>query len=62
MDTLHKWVIFSLCTLGIAYVLWYLTDDDEDNAPSSKTSKKYSTFIPTHEWQEVKPNQAIPPV
>lgn len=62
MDSFHKWMLFSLCALGIVYVLWNLADDDEDDAPSSESSKKYSTFIPTHEWKEVKPNQAIPPV
>ena len=62
MDSLHKWVLLSACIMGIIYVLWNITEDEEEEKDYKKQLTESDPFIPTHEWQEVKPTQAIPPV
>lgn len=48
--------------MGIIYVLWNITEEDEEKPNRKKESPEMDLFIPTHEWKEVKPGQAIPPV
>ena len=63
MESFTKWLTLSICLVGILYALWKITDDDEEDAKStSSSSSNTEPFIPTHEWQEVKPGQAVPPV
>ena len=67
MDKKSTLFLLSLGVIGVIYVLWSITDvdseDDEGNHPSSSdTNAGIPEFIPTHEWQEVKKGQAVPPV
>ena len=60
-------LFLSLGIVGVLYVLWNVVDteleeDDSDVASSSKKPNCTTPFIPTHEWQEVKEGQAVPPV
>lgn len=62
MDPFPKWILFATCIMGIIYVLWNITEEDEEKPNRKKESPEMDLFIPTHEWKEVKPGQAIPPV
>ena len=45
-------------------ILWNSIDDEDEDEKSNHRSSSDSVppFIPTHEWQEVKEGQSIPPV
>ena len=45
-------------------ILWNSIDDGDEDEKSNHRSFSDSVppFIPTHEWQEVKEGQSIPPV
>ena len=60
-------LFLSLGIVGVLYVLWNVVDteldeDESEEASPSKKPKCATPFIPTHEWQEVKEGQAVPPV
>ncbi|KNB42019.1 nucleotide exchange factor SIL1-like protein [Blastocystis sp. subtype 4] len=44
-------------------ILWNSIDDEDEDEKSDHRSSSDSVppFIPTHEWQEVKEGQSIPP-
>ncbi|KAM7457031.1 hypothetical protein BLSTO_02207 [Blastocystis sp. subtype 1] len=59
-------LFLSLGIVGVLYVLWNVVDteleeDESEEASPSKMPKCATPFIPTHEWQEVKEGQAVPP-
>ena len=62
MNTLSKWITFSICFVGVIYVIWKIFEEDEEDDKPASSSSNPEPFIPTHEWQEVKPGQAVPPV
>ena len=59
MQPSSKIVVVTICIIGILYTIWKMVDDEEDD-DTAKPNRV--TFIPTHEWQEVKPDEVIPPV
>ena len=58
------WLILVACIVGGIMILWNSIDDEEEDEKQEHPSPPDSghPFIPTHEWQEVKEGQAIPPV
>ncbi len=60
------WLIILACFISGIMILWKSIDDEEENeeeeSTNSSSSEEVPPFIPTHEWQEVKRGQSIPPV
>lgn len=58
------WLILLACFVGGIMILWNSIDDEDEDEKSDHRSSSDSVppFIPTHEWQEVKEGQSIPPV
>ena len=55
-------VITSVLLIGSIYILWNMIDDEDEEKANGENNQSVPVFIPTNEWQEVLPNQPIPPV
>ena len=62
MDSKVVFVFTSILLIGSIYILWNMIDDEDEEKGNVENNQSMPKFIPTNEWQEVLPNQPIPPV
>lgn len=62
MDSKAVFVLTSILLIGSIYILWNMIDDEDEEKGNVENNQSMPKFIPTNEWQEVLPNQPIPPV
>ena len=62
MDSNVVFVFTSILLIGSIYILWNMIDDEDEEKGNVENNQSMPKFIPTNEWQEVLPNQPIPPV
>ena len=67
MNTKLVYILSSIAIIiGAIYILLDAIPDEEETEtekdPEETKQESAPKFIPTHEWQEVLPNQPIPPV
>ena len=62
MDGKVVFVVTSILLIGSIYILWNMIDDEDEEKGNEESNQSMPKFIPTNEWQEVLPNQPIPPV